>query len=146
MRVPKAGSRRDGSITQSRRKKGIHQAERTFSEHLQVEQTGEINLLAALEEIDQYAKRFKKSPVLENLLAYKRKVRAILLFLVNSSYDVKENNFYDPQGRRRLLVLVDRVDQKLEDLTREFLNKHNDPLDLVSRLDEIRGLLLDLQI
>ncbi|NMB00317.1 MAG: YaaR family protein [Firmicutes bacterium] len=120
--------------------------EKAFSELLRLEQVGELDLPAAIEEIDEYARRFKKSPILEHLLAYKRKVRVILLYLVNRSYDVQENSFYDPTGRRRLLVLVDRIDHKLEELTREFLDKHSDPLDLVSRLDEIRGLLLDLQI
>ncbi|HBN95061.1 MAG TPA: hypothetical protein DDZ66_02080 [Firmicutes bacterium] len=31
-------------------------------------------------------------------------------------------------------------------MTREFLHRQTSSLDLVGRLDEIRGLLLDLQI
>lgn len=122
--------------------------ERTFSEVLETEkvETRDIDLATALEEVDEYARRLKESPVMENLLRYKRRVRAILRFLVQQSYDVQENTVYDLFGRRRLLVLVESIDQKLEELTWDFLNKQSSSLDLVSRLDEIRGLLLDLHI
>jgi len=122
--------------------------ERTFSEVLETEkvETRDIDLATALEEVDEYARRLKESPVMENLLRYKRRVRAILRFLVQQSYDVQENTVYDLYGRRRLLVLVESIDQKLEELTWDFLNKQSSSLDLVSRLDEIRGLLLDLHI
>lgn len=135
-------------MSPSKRQKKKSQVERAFSAVFQAEQVdvGEFDLVAALDEIDEYAKRFRESPVLENLVRYKKKVRAILRFLVEQSYDVQEHTVYDLQGRRRLLVLVENIDQKLEDLTREFLNKQSSHLDLVSRLDEIRGLLLDLQI
>lgn len=122
--------------------------ERAFSEVLQTEavEVRDIDLAAALEEVEEYAQRLRESPILENLLRYKKKVRAILLFLVEQSYDVRENAVYDFQGRRRLLVLVESIDQRLEDLTRDFLSRQTSSLDLVGRLDEIRGLLLDLQI
>lgn len=122
--------------------------ERAFSEvlHAEAVEVRDIDLAAALEEVEEYAQRLRESPILENLLRYKKKVRAILLFLVEQSYDVRENAVYDFQGRRRLLVLVESIDQRLEDLTRDFLSRQTSSLDLVGRLDEIRGLLLDLQI
>lgn len=122
--------------------------ERAFSEVLETEKVElkDIDLETALEEVDEYARRLIQSPVLENLLRYKRRVRAILRFLVQQSYNVQENTVYDVYGRRRLLVLVESIDQKLEELTRDFLHKQSSGLDLVGRLDEIRGLLLDLHI
>lgn len=148
MRVAKAGSKREQPISPSRRQKRSQGVQGTFSEMLETEQTGDrgIDLLVALEEVDEYARRLKESPILENLLPYKKRVRAILRFLVEQSYDVKESSVYDLHGRRRLLVLVESIDHKLEELTRDFLNQHSSSIDLVSRLDEIRGLLLDLHI
>lgn len=144
MRVAKSGSRREKSVAHSKAKKRDTSIKPEFSQILQVEQVGQIDLLQALDEIDEYARRLKESPVLENLLRYKKRVSSILQFLVQQSYNVTENSFYDPQGRRRLLMIVENIDQKLEQLTREFLNKQTDSLELISRLDEIRGLLLDL--
>lgn len=144
MRIAKTGSRRE-SVAQSRRRKSAPAAP-TFGELLQTEQVGELDLAAALREVDAHAQKLKESPVMENLLRYKRKVREVLHYLVKNSYEVQENSFYDPLGRRRLLVVVEKIDEKLEELTRDFLTRHSSPLDLVSRLDEIRGLLLDLEI
>ena len=137
MRVVKTNSKRERPISPSKRRKKSPPVERSFSEVLQTEQVGvrDIDLAAALEEVDEYAKRLRESPILENLLPYKKQ-----------SYSVQESTVYDFQGRRRLLVLVESIDQKLEELTREFLHRQTSSLDLVGRLDEIRGLLLDLQI
>lgn len=147
MRVAKTDTKRERPVSPSKRQKRSN-VERTFSEVLETEkvETRDIDLATALEEVDEYARRLKESPVMENLLRYKRRVRAILRFLVQQSYDVQENTVYDLYGRRRLLVLVESIDQKLEELTWDFLNKQSSSLDLVSRLDEIRGLLLDLHI
>lgn len=146
MRVAKTGPRREGAVPKSKRREGSPVAEPLFEEVLRMERVQEFDLESALEEIDEYAKQLQRSPVFANLLRYKRKVRDVLLYLVKQSYEVRERTFYDPQGRRRLLVLVENINQKLEELTRDFLDKHSAALDLVSRLDEIRGLLLDLQI
>ncbi|NMB19645.1 MAG: YaaR family protein [Firmicutes bacterium] len=148
MRVAKTGSKREQPISPSRKYKRSQGVQGTFLEVLQTEQVDErgIDLAVALEEVDEYARRLRESPVMENLLRYKKRVRAILLFLVKQSYDVRESSVYDIHGRRRLLVLVESIDKKLEELTRDFLNQHSSGLDLVGRLDEIRGLLLDLHI
>ena len=42
--------------------------------------------------------------------------------------------------------MVRTVDDKLEELTRLFLRNQLSGLELVSRLDEIRGMLLDLYL
>lgn len=144
MRVTKTGSRREGAITGSKGKKKSAQVERAFSDMLHLEQVEHFDLVQALEEIDEYSRRLKESPILENLLRYKKRMRAILHFLVQQSFAVSENSFYDVQGRRRFFMIVENIDHKLEELTRDFLNKQMNGLELVSRLDEIRGLLLDL--
>ncbi len=147
MRVAKTDTKRERPVSPSKRQRRP-KVERAFSEVLETEivELKDIDLETALEEVDENARRLIQSPVLENLLRYKRRVRAILRFLVQQSYNVQENTVYDVYGRRRLLVLVESIDQKLEELTRDFLHKQSSGLDLVGRLDEIRGLLLDLHI
>ncbi len=115
-----------------------------FLEVLQAKKTEQIDFATALEEIDECACKLKESPVYGNLLRYKKMVRVLLLFLIEETYHVLEQSCYDPQGRRRLFLLVERIDGQLEQLTQDFLKEQLDRLELVSRLDEIRGLLLDL--
>lgn len=147
MRVSKSGSHQEKSAIGGKRRKGAKGSapiEKAFPQVLHIEQIEQFDLVEALEEINEYARRLRQSPILENLLRYKSKVSALLRFLVQHSYNVEENSFFDPQGRRRLLMIVENVDQRLEALTKDLLNKQSDSLNLVSRLDEIRGLLMDL--
>ncbi|MDI9442284.1 MAG: YaaR family protein [Firmicutes bacterium] len=144
MRVAKSGPRREPLVSKKGKARDAAAVEPVFEQVLQEERTEELDLTEALAEIDEYAERFKKNPSMQNLLRYKKKVRAFLQFLVKQSYAVEERVFYDPHGRRRLLMQVQTIDAKLEELTRSFLTKQDDSLDLLGRLDEIRGLLLDL--
>lgn len=144
MRVSKSGPKRERPISTKNTPKSSSLGAPSFSKVLEAEKVEQIDLVQALEEIEEYARRLKESPIHENLVRYKGKVRAVLRYLVQQSYVVTENSFYDPNGRRRLLMMVESIDQKLEELTRDVLNNQTSSLDLVSRLDEIRGLLLDL--
>lgn len=144
MRVSKPGTRRERLVSPKKAQRGATPAGPSFSKVFEAERVGQIDLVQALEEVEEYARRLRESPVYENLLRYKGKVRTVLRFLVQQSYVVTESSFYDPQGRRRLLMMVESIDQKLEELTRDFLSDQTNSLDLVGRLDEIRGLLLDL--
>lgn len=144
MRVNKSGQRRDGLRTIRKRRSPAAPSSRAFLEVLQSEHNVQIDLEVAMAQIDEYARRLRESPVYENLRRYKEGVRTVLRLLVKKSYTVTEQSFYDHQGRRRLYMLVESIDQKLEELTRSFLDEQMDSLELVQRLDEIRGMLLDL--
>lgn len=144
MRVAKTGTRREGAVAGSKGKKRSPHVERAFSDMLQLEQVEHFDLVQALKDIDEHSRRLKESPILENLLRYKKKLSAILRLLVGQSSEVAENSYYDMVGRRRFLLAVQTIDHKLEELTKDFLHKQMSGLELVSRLDEIRGLLLDL--
>ncbi len=144
MRVSKSGPGREKPIVPRQERKESGAVSPVFSQVLQEKEEGRFDLEAALEKIDEYARKLKESPVLENLLRYKKQVRAILRLLLKESYAVKEQRFYDPQGRRRQFFLVESINEKLAELTEIFLAEQVDGLELVNRLDEIRGLLLDL--
>lgn len=79
-----------------------------------------------------------------NLKSYKAAVRSFLKQVLNATYEVSERRFIDRVGRRRLFIIVDRIDEQLEQLTQMVIDKQDTTLDLASKLDEIRGLLLDI--
>lgn len=143
MRVSKS-RRREGPQSPKKSEQTSLPRGLSFPELLEVERFEHFDLAQALGEVDELARRLRESPVYGNLLRYRRGVRSILRYLVRRCYTVEESSFYDPQGRRRLMVLVESVDHELEALAKDFLNDQTTSLHLASRLDEIRGLLLDL--
>ncbi|NLY10960.1 MAG: YaaR family protein [Firmicutes bacterium] len=108
------------------------------------EKTTEIDLDIALQDVDELANKLRQSPTYINLMNYKRAVKSCLKILLSSSYHVTENSFYDRIGRRRVFTLVKVIDEKLEELSKGFLERESRNIDLATRLDEIRGMLLDL--
>ncbi len=103
-----------------------------------------LDMDTAVEAVEEYSAALRRSPNFENLYRYKQAVRFVLARLVKAVYSVEDKVSYDVQGRRRLYVMVEQVDRRLEELTRLFLQKEVPSLELARRLDEIRGMVLDL--
>ncbi|HQD71245.1 MAG TPA: YaaR family protein [Limnochordia bacterium] len=115
-----------------------------FLTTLQEKQAVEIDLDSALEVIDELGRKLRSQPTLANLKDYKAAVRSFLKQAIGGTYEVSERRFIDRLGRRRLYVIVAKVDERLDELTRLVLDRQDSTLDLASKLDEIRGLLLDI--
>lgn len=98
-------------------------------------------LLASL---DKQAKIFSEKPIYENLLAYKELVQAFMKEAIDKSYEVKERIGRRGFEKQKIYYIVEKVNKDLEYLTEEILSKHSQTLDLIGKIDEIRGLLLDL--
>lgn len=138
--------RRSGTKTaDTRKRKGKLVVKHSpFLEKLQEQDSLEYDLDDALAEIDQLGKILRDKPTLVNLKTYKAAVRSFLKQVVNQVYDVEQRRFVDRQGRRRIYLLVAKIDSKLEQLAQVILSKQDKTIDLASKLDEIRGLLLDI--
>lgn len=107
----------------------------TQVEHIKME----LNNL--LEEIDLVGKQFSHEPNLENLKQYKSLITSFLDITVNKMFKIK--NIQD-WIKNKEYVIIEKINEKLEDLTHLILEKENENINLLSTLDEIRGLLVDL--
>jgi len=101
-------------------------------------------LSTLLNEINMQAKEIEKKFHLGEVLKYKKLVKEFLGLTVNNSHKFSKENFLDRRGRHRVLSLVKQVDDELENLTKDFLEKEKDKLKIINRLDGIRGMLLDI--
>ncbi|NLM68732.1 MAG: YaaR family protein [Firmicutes bacterium] len=115
-----------------------------FLNTLQEKSEPQVDLNTALENIDKLGKQLRDKPTIVNLKNYKAAVRAFLKEAISTAYTVAERRFVDRYGRRRLFLLVAKVDEQLEELTRMVLHQQHAALNLAAKLDEIRGLLLDI--
>ena len=71
-------------------------------------------------------------------------VREFLDVAVKNSHQFSKENFLDRRGRHRVYSIVKNVDRELDAITKEFLNKEVDRIAIVKKLDDIRGMLLDV--
>lgn len=81
---------------------------------------------------------------LSEVVKYKGLVREFLDVAVKHSHQFSKQNFLDRRGRHRVYSVIKSVDRELDELTKEFLNQEVDRISIIKRLDDIRGLLLDV--
>ena len=88
--------------------------------------------------------RLKRSQTTEDIRAYRLAVKSFLRFIVDHVLDVEEHVSGINVLKRKKFTLVRVIDQKLENLANAVLLGQSDQLDILRRLEEINGLLVDL--
>ena len=88
--------------------------------------------------------RIKDKMHLSEVIKYKNLVREFLNVAVTNSHQFSKQNFLDRRGRHRVYGIIKNVDRELESITKEFLNQEVDRISVIKKLDDIRGMLLDM--
>lgn len=86
----------------------------------------------------------RRDPNLERVKAYKSAVRNFVHYVVERAYDVVEKSSGGNILKRKKFTTVVIIDERLERLAADVLSTQRDKLDILRRLDEIHGLLVDL--
>lgn len=120
--------------------------QKRFGESLDKAQSDRLDQRIALllEDIEQQGKRLANSLNLKELLLYKSKVKGFMEEALGNMYRFSKNSVADRRGRHRIYSLVKRINRQLEELTEEMMSKQSDGLKILERVDNIRGLLIDL--
>ena len=103
-------------------------------------------LQVMLEDIGMQGERIKKKTDVKDMRRYRGLIKEFLNEVVNRSHKFSRENFLDRRGRHRVYGIVRLVDEKLDELAQELMKDEKDNLSILSKVDEIRGLLLDLFI
>lgn len=100
--------------------------------------------IPSLERVDRAGERLRENPTPARLEEYKREVAAVLRALTQRAFRVVTEKGAVRAGRQKIFVLVRAVNEELEALTRLVLAREKDRLAIVAKLDQVRGLLVDL--
>lgn len=95
-------------------------------------------------DIENLTTKLKDKLFIEDLIEYKKKVKEFLNITVNNSHVFYKENSLDRRGRHRVYSLVKKVDNELDELTKDFLNIEKNRIRILKRLDDIKGLLIDI--
>lgn len=97
-----------------------------------------------LDSVHSAGEDLKRDPNGENVRAYKAAVRNFVHYVVERAYDVVEKSSGGNILKRKKFTTVVVIDERLERLGAEVLSAQRDKLEILRRLDEIHGLLVDL--
>lgn len=101
-----------------------------------------LNLM--LEEITGQGKRLKKHMDVRDMRKYRTLIKGFMNEIINRSHKFTRENFLDRRGRHRVYGIVKLIDENLDELAKELIKDEKDTLLILSKIDEIRGLLLDI--
>ena len=96
--------------------------------------------------IDEQGARLSDKVDVTEYEKYRRLIREFLDEIVSNGYTFSREDYYASRGRRRFIATVQIVDQKLDELGKEVMKEQADKLEVISRVDDIRGLLLDMML
>jgi|GEM_PF-5313175 len=116
----------------------------SFAKASQIAPVDEPDWTQHLTAIEDASAKFGAQGSADQLIAYKQAVRAFLEDFLARSHKRRRLATFDPQAEHDLVLLVRTIDGRLEDLSAQFIRQEGDQLQLLSLIDEIRGMLLDL--
>ncbi len=101
-------------------------------------------LQGLMEEITMQGERLYKRRDVRDMKRYRGLVKEFLNEVVTRSHSFSRENFLDKRGRHRVYGIIRLVDENLDELARELVKDEKDNLAILSKIGEIKGLLLDI--
>jgi uncharacterized protein YaaR (DUF327 family) len=99
-----------------------------------------------IESITEQGNKIAKHMDISDMRKYRETIKEFMNEIVSNSHEFSRENFLDRRGRHRVYGIVKLVDQNLDDLAQELLKDEKNHLSILGKVDDIRGLLLDMTI
>lgn len=99
-----------------------------------------------LDDITAKGARLAEHMDIKDMKEYRALVKTFLNDVVSNSHEFSRENFLDRRGRHRVYGIIKLVDKNLDDLAKELLSDQKTSIGILGRVDEIRGLLIDLTL
>ena len=101
-------------------------------------------LTRLLGDISTAGERITKSRNLRDLAKFKMLIKRFLKESVSFGMELKQSHTWNRFGEGRRLKIIDTIDEKLIELTEDILNEEKDSVDILAKVGEIKGLLINL--
>jgi uncharacterized protein YaaR (DUF327 family) len=106
--------------------------------------TQQLPLEELLDAVHERGEALVESQSLENVRRYRQAVRSFLDYVVKSMVQVEEKTSGATVAKRKRFTQLRIIDERLEKLVAAVLQNQHRQLELMERIDEIQGLLVDL--
>ncbi len=97
-----------------------------------------------MKEIEEQGAKIAKHMDIKDMKHYRAKIKEFMNEVVSRSHEFSRENFLDRRGRHRVYGIVKLVDKNLDELAEELIKDEKDNLAILGKIDDIRGLLLDI--
>lgn len=97
-----------------------------------------------LKDINLAGDRLGRSRTFKDLAKFKTLVKRFVKEAVDYGMELKQSHSWNQFGQGRSLRVVETVDNKLVELTEEVMKKEESSIDILGKIGEIKGLLINI--
>lgn len=101
-------------------------------------------LSGLMKDIEEQGSKIAKHMDIRDMKRYRNLVKEFMNEVTANSHAFSRENFLDRRGRHRVYGIVKEIDKSLDDLAQELLKDEKDNLAILNKIDDIRGMLLDI--
>ena len=101
-------------------------------------------LTGLMKDIEEQGEKIAKHMDIKDMKKYRTSIKEFMNEIVTHSHSFSRENFLDKKGRHRVYGIVKQINQTLDELAAELLKEEKDHLAILGKIDEIRGLILDI--
>lgn len=101
-------------------------------------------LTTLMTEITAQGEKIGKKKDIRDMRKYRSLIKDFMNEIVNRSHEFSRENFLDRKGRHRVYGIIRLVDSTLDELAQELCKDEKDNMEVLAKIGEIRGLLLDI--
>lgn len=106
----------------------------------------EVYMADLVGKIDEQSQKLSKRADIKEFEKYRKLIREFIDEVVSNGYSFTKDNAFGTRGRHRFFATVRTIDQKLEEMAREVISGQADSIELLHKIDDIRGLILDMML
>jgi len=118
----------------------------TFNEKLKLfgdkEYKERVQLL--VNKIIEQGEKLEKKIDIRELKVYKKLVMEFLNEALENTHKFTKDSFLDKRGRHRVFATVKKINKELDELTKDVLDSEKNNIKIIGRLDDIRGMIMDI--
>jgi uncharacterized protein len=105
-------------------------------------QIGQLQQL--MKEVESAGERLARSRTFKDLAKFRTLVKQFVKEAVNFGMELKHSHSWNQYGEGRSLKVVETIDDKLVELTDELMKKKDEQIDILGKIGEVKGLLINL--
>ena len=101
-------------------------------------------LTGLMKDIEEQGEKIAKHMDIKDMKKYRTSIKEFMNEVAANAHEFSIENFLDRRGRHRVYGIIRQVDKNLDDLAQELMKEEKDHLAILGKIDDIRGLLIDI--
>ena len=97
-----------------------------------------------MKDIEEQGEKIAKHMDIKDMKKYRTSIMEFMNEVAANAHEFSRENFLDRRGRHRVYGIIRQVDKNLDDLAQELMKEEKDHLAILGKIDDIRGLLIDI--